>query len=116
MISTRLIFGNQILFILLCLSLLSDTCLGAGLSFSGQQVQGSLIQGMAVPGARVEVDGESVRVADNGLFLVGFGRVITHRRPASRLHIPMATPNSRRWRWRVASIESSGLTVCRRGK
>ena len=74
MIKVRLIFGNRILYILLCLSLLSDPCLGAGLSFSGQQIQGSLIQGRAVPGARVEVDGESVRVADNGLFLVGFGR------------------------------------------
>ena len=74
MIKVRLIFGNRILYILLCLFLLSGPCLGAGLSFSGQQIQGSLIQGRAVPGARVEVDGESVRVADNGLFLVGFGR------------------------------------------
>ena len=77
MIKARLSPGNRIIVfshIVLCLCLLSLPCRAAGLSFSGQRVQGGLVQGMAAPGARVEVDGEPVRVADNGLFLVGFGR------------------------------------------
>ena len=50
---------------------------GAGASeliLEGNRVQGGLIQGKTVPGAVVEVDGKPIRVSDEGIFLVGFGR------------------------------------------
>ncbi len=37
-------------------------------------IQGGLIQGLTAPGARVEHDGEPVRVSSKGEFLIGFGR------------------------------------------
>jgi len=44
------------------------------LVLAGRPVQGGLMQGRTVPGARVRVDGRHVRVSTEGLFLVGFGR------------------------------------------
>lgn len=46
----------------------------ATLSLEGPKVQGGVLLGKSDPGVKVEVDGKSVRVSRNGLFLVGFGR------------------------------------------
>ncbi len=42
--------------------------------FEGPQVQGGLLQGSAAVGSKVKVDGRSVKLSPEGLFLVGFGR------------------------------------------
>ena len=44
------------------------------LSLDGPWVQGGLVIGTTEPGAKVFVDGRSVRVSAGGVFLVGFGR------------------------------------------
>ncbi len=47
----------------------------AGLvTLSGSQTQGGLMQGHTVPGARVRFTGRQVRVSEDGVFLIGFGR------------------------------------------
>ncbi len=60
------------------------------LRFEGQFVQGGLITGYTVPGARVTFDGRNVRVSGDGVFLIGFGR---DARPESTLEI--AFPDGR---------------------
>lgn len=42
--------------------------------FDGEFTQGGLVIGRTVPGAKVMHDGQAVRVAADGLFLLGFGR------------------------------------------
>lgn len=44
------------------------------LELEGEPRQGALLIGRTEPGALIRVDGESVRVGENGVFLVGFGR------------------------------------------
>lgn len=44
------------------------------LRFEGKFVQGGLVTGFTEPGARVTFDGRKVRVSDDGVFLIGFGR------------------------------------------
>lgn len=44
------------------------------LTLKGQAVQGGLIVGRTEPGARVTLDGRPLRVASDGLFVLGFGR------------------------------------------
>ena len=44
------------------------------LSLDGPWVQGGLVIGTTEPGAKVFVDGRSVRVSAGGVFLIGFGR------------------------------------------
>lgn len=44
------------------------------LTLKGSFIQGGLLQGHTLPGSQVRVDGKQVRVSDNGVFLVGFGR------------------------------------------
>ncbi len=46
----------------------------ASLELSGAPIQGGLVIGKAEPGARVLLDGTSIRVAADGTFLLGFGR------------------------------------------
>ncbi len=46
----------------------------AGLELQGELVQGGVVTGRVDPGIRVLFDGEPVRVSDQGLFLLGFGR------------------------------------------
>lgn len=56
------------------------------LSLKGDLVQGGLVFGQTLPGARASLDGEPVMVSDDGRFLLGFGRdhgtsallVVTH--------------------------------------
>lgn len=47
---------------------------GGSLDLKGEAVQGGLIMGRAPSGASVELDGEPLRHAADGYFLVGFGR------------------------------------------
>ncbi len=44
------------------------------LRLEGKLIQGGLVTGYTQPGARVVFDGRQVRVADDGVFLIGFGR------------------------------------------
>ncbi len=44
------------------------------LRLDGPLTQGGLIRGVTEPGARVAFEGRTVRVSDQGVFLVGFGR------------------------------------------
>jgi len=47
---------------------------GPALELTGEPVQGGLLVGRAGPGASVELDGRTVPVGQDGVFLVGFGR------------------------------------------
>lgn len=44
------------------------------LHIEGPQIQGGLLLGKATPGSTVRFDGESIRVSDDGAFLIGFNR------------------------------------------
>jgi murein DD-endopeptidase MepM/ murein hydrolase activator NlpD len=46
----------------------------ANLTLSSEPIQGGLVQGKTVPGARVTLDGSKVAVSKSGLFVLGFGR------------------------------------------
>lgn len=58
----------------------------ASVSFKGDMVQGGLVFGQTLPGAKASLDGEPVMVGEDGRFLLGFGRdhgasallVVTH--------------------------------------
>ena len=77
---------------LLCF-LLTFACasFASELRFDGQFVQGGLITGYTVPGARVTFDERNVRVSGDGVFLIGFGR---DAKPESTLEI--AFPDGRK--------------------
>lgn len=62
---------------LLILALLVVTPAGAEVQLSGHLVQGGLLIGTAPPGSQVMLDDEPVLVAEDGRFLVGFGRDTT---------------------------------------
>ncbi|RMD89108.1 MAG: M23 family metallopeptidase [Alphaproteobacteria bacterium] len=47
---------------------------GAALELAGRLTQGGLLIGRVAPGARVRLDGDTVRVAPDGRFVIGFGR------------------------------------------
>jgi murein DD-endopeptidase MepM/ murein hydrolase activator NlpD len=44
------------------------------LTLSGDLLQGGMLRGQVEPGDRVTVDGEAIRVSEDGVFLIGFGR------------------------------------------
>lgn len=46
----------------------------AKLSLDGDFIQGGLVIGRTDPGARITLDGRSIRVTDDGMFVFGFGR------------------------------------------
>ena len=48
--------------------------LAGELSLDGALLQGGLVTGRTAPDARVSFDGRKVRVSDDGVFLLGFGR------------------------------------------
>jgi len=54
------------------------------LTLAGTLTQGGLVIGKTDPGARVSIDGSSVRVSSDGQFLIGFGR---DAKPEARLRI-----------------------------
>jgi biotin carboxyl carrier protein len=47
---------------------------GGTLKLEGESLQGALIIGHTDPGTTVKIDGTAVRVSDDGVFLLGFGR------------------------------------------
>jgi murein DD-endopeptidase MepM/ murein hydrolase activator NlpD len=59
---------------LLLLVLLAFTRVGAEVELSGHLTQGGLMIGTAPPGSEVLLDEESILVAEDGRFLLGFGR------------------------------------------
>jgi murein DD-endopeptidase MepM/ murein hydrolase activator NlpD len=62
---------KTLLLFILCFTAAS---VGAELALSGSFVQGGLVTGKSVSGASVTIDGVPVRVSEEGLFLIGFGR------------------------------------------
>ena len=46
----------------------------SGLRLEGEVIQGGMVTGHVPPGTRVRFDGRPVRVSEQGLFLLGFGR------------------------------------------
>jgi murein DD-endopeptidase MepM/ murein hydrolase activator NlpD len=44
------------------------------LELKGELVQGSLVTGKVAPGEAVQLNGKSVKVSENGVFVIGFGR------------------------------------------
>ena len=46
----------------------------SALSLQGEFIQGGMVTGQVKPGDRVKVSGEPVRVSEDGVFLLGFGR------------------------------------------
>lgn len=61
---------KHLLFVFLLLSL----PVRAEIVLEGQLTQGALVFGRAEPGAQVSLDGQPLRVAADGTFLLGFGR------------------------------------------
>ena len=53
------------------------SALACAIPLEGQVIQGSLLIGRVAPGSSVSVMGKSVRVSEEGLFLMGFGRDAT---------------------------------------
>lgn len=67
----------------------------AAVTIDGEPVQGALLIGHAPPGARVELDGRPLALADDGRFLIGLGRDA----PATmrlRVRLPDGTREERR--------------------
>ncbi|MBT3330414.1 MAG: M23 family metallopeptidase [Rhodospirillaceae bacterium] len=52
----------------------SGTALAQAPDLRGNFTQGGLVQGVTVPGTKIEFQGRVVRVDDNGRFIFGFGR------------------------------------------
>ena len=74
--------------LILALVLTISGSAGAGtLDLDGTLVQGALIRGTTEPGASVRLDGRAVRVAEDGRFLIGFGRDAP---PTARLDVRFA--------------------------
>jgi len=59
---------------LVLVAALSAAVPAAALTLDGAFTQGGLVLGRTEPGARVRLDGRAVRVAPDGLFVIGFGR------------------------------------------
>jgi murein DD-endopeptidase MepM/ murein hydrolase activator NlpD len=79
-------------FLVLMLLLTPTLPVGAdSLELDGQLVQGGLSLGLTEPGAAVSLEGRAVRVAEDGRFLLGFGRDA----PA-QLRLEIGLPDGRR--------------------
>ncbi len=79
--------------LLIALMLLLPPFAGAGTDgfrLDGQLIQGGLVAGTTEPGASVSLEGRAVRVAEDGRFLLGFGRDA----PAA-LHLEVRLPDGR---------------------
>jgi murein DD-endopeptidase MepM/ murein hydrolase activator NlpD len=81
--------------VLLALSILMDPAWAGAVTFSGSFTQGGLVVGRTVPGSKVTLDGKSVRVSAEGLFLLGFGRE-AKKRAILRLTFPDGTVATQR--------------------
>lgn len=62
------------LFLVLVAALLAIPTAAGALELDGPLVQGGLVMGRVAPGTIVTVDGRTVRVSEDGRFLIGFGR------------------------------------------
>ena len=69
------------------------------LTFDGRLIQGGLVVGRTVPGAKVTLDGRPVRVAKQGLFVIGFGR---DARPTATLELTLPDGTVRRRTLKIA--------------
>ena len=61
-------------FCLLASALMPGVGAATELRLEGPLTQGGLVTGYIEPGARVTVDGRGLRVSEQGMFLIGFGR------------------------------------------
>lgn len=62
------------MFAVILLLLPLSPALAGGLSLKGDFTQGGLLEGRVTPGSQVVVNGHPVRISDQGIFLIGFGR------------------------------------------
>ncbi len=62
----------------------------AEMRLEGMLMQGGLVQGFTAPGSEVTLDGNPVRVRDDGRFLLGFGR-----NAGARSSLVVTTPDNR---------------------
>ncbi len=67
-------FVLRICFIVLVVCSFTNQTIAGPLNLDGEFVQGGLVQGRATPGSKVTFKGRSVRVSEDGTFLIGFGR------------------------------------------
>ncbi|MCF6281814.1 MAG: M23 family metallopeptidase [Candidatus Polarisedimenticolaceae bacterium] len=58
----------------LLLLLFVAPCVSASLLLEGDFTQGGLLNGRVTPGAKVALNGDAVRISEQGIFLIGFGR------------------------------------------
>ena len=65
---------RRLLLAALVLVLPAGIALADAVTLEGNLVQGGLVIGHAEPGSKVTLDGNAVRVARDGMFLIGFGR------------------------------------------
>lgn len=65
---------RRLLLAALILVLPAGIALADAVTLEGKLVQGGLVIGHAEPGSKVTLDGNAVRVARDGMFLIGFGR------------------------------------------
>jgi murein DD-endopeptidase MepM/ murein hydrolase activator NlpD len=70
----RLLLTSLVGALLLALLAISDPALAGSVQLDGSLTQGGLVVGRTAPGSRVELDGRHVRLSDDGVFLMGFGR------------------------------------------
>ena len=61
-------------FLFFLFGLLAQPALALKLDLQGEPIQGGLLWGQTDPGAQISQDGRTIRVSDDGLFLIGFGR------------------------------------------
>jgi murein DD-endopeptidase MepM/ murein hydrolase activator NlpD len=54
--------------------LIAVSAQAGALKLDGESIQGALLIGHTDPGTAVKIDGNAVRVSDDGVFLLGFGR------------------------------------------
>lgn len=66
--------NKRLLPVLLLFVLLLQSAMAMAIELQGELTQGGLVQGQVAADARVTLDGESVRVTDDGRFLLGFDR------------------------------------------
>jgi len=106
------------LILLACLLSVSPTGLADSipLAINGEAVQGGLLVGRTRPGADVRLDGRVLRISDEGLFLICFGRDATEPVTLSvevngeRLE-HVLSPASREWRiQRVDGLPAEKVT------
>jgi murein DD-endopeptidase MepM/ murein hydrolase activator NlpD len=84
---------------------------------SGRAIQGGLLVGRTDPGARVTLDGRSIRVSPEGVFALGFGRdakakaELEIRAPGGQLETRTLTIEKRRYHvQRIDGLEEAKVT------